>query len=232
VQQASFSYGAGTPVLQDISFTLNKGDFAALIGPNGAGKSTLLRLLLAELHPSEGNISLFGEDVRFFKNWTDVGYVAQNSTVKSSRIPATVEEIVTASIYSKSRNQRLSGKERRLRAMGALAQVGVEDCAKKMLGSLSGGQQQRVMIARALVSKPRLMLLDEPATGIDDKSVEMLYELLGNINRETGLMILMVTHDAQRVLDYVSRIFCLGQCSLVELTKSQLKDELCHRHEH
>ena len=219
-------------MLQDISFTLNKGDFAALIGPNGAGKSTLLRLLLAELHPSEGNISLFGEDVRFFKNWTDVGYVAQNSTVKSSRIPATVEEIVTASIYSKSRNQRLSGKERRLRAMGALAQVGVEDCAKKMLGSLSGGQQQRVMIARALVSKPRLMLLDEPATGIDDKSVEMLYELLGNINRETGLMILMVTHDAQRVLDYVSRIFCLEQCSLVELTKSQLKDELCHRHEH
>jgi len=232
VQNAGFNYGAGTPVLQNVSFELNQGDFAALIGPNGAGKSTLLRLLLAELQPNEGSVSLFDEDVRTFKRWTDVGYVAQNSAVKGTGIPATVEEIVMASLYSKSRSKRLSSKERRQKAMQALAQVGAEDSAKKLLSALSGGQQQRVMLARALVTKPQLMLLDEPATGIDDKSVDMLYELLGTLNRETGLTLLMVTHDTTRVLDYVSRIFCLEQSSLVELTKSQIQDELHHRHSH
>jgi len=232
VQHVSFKYGTDTCVLQDVNIKLNHGDFAALIGPNGAGKSTLLRLLLADLSPSEGNVFLFGEDIRTFRRWTEVGYVAQNSVLKNSGIPATVEEIVMASQYNKPRSQRLSGKERRQRTMDALCQVGMADSAKKLMGKLSGGQQQRVMLARALVTQPRLMLLDEPVTGIDDKSVDMLYELLDKLNRETGLVLLMVTHDTTRVLDYVSRIFCLEQCSLVELTKSQVSAELCNKHSH
>jgi len=232
MQQVSFKYGTDTCVLQDVNIRLNQGDFAALIGPNGAGKSTLLRLILADLSPSEGSVCLFGEDVRNFKRWSEVGYVAQNSVLKSSGIPATVEEIVTASQYNKSRSERLTGKERRERAMDALKQVGMAANAKKLMGKLSGGQQQRVMLARALVTQPRMMLLDEPATGIDDKSVDMLYELLGKLNRENGLMLLMVTHDTPRVLDYVSRIFCLEQCSLVELTKTQVSAELCNKHSH
>jgi len=232
MRQVSFNYGTDISVLRNVDISLEDGDFAALIGPNGAGKSTLLRLLLADLTPNEGRVCLFGEDIRTFRRWTEVSYLAQNSVVKNSGIPATVEEIVMACQYNKSRRQRLSGVERRQRAMDALKQVGLEDSAKKMLGTLSGGQQQRVMLARALVTKPRLMLLDEPATGIDDKSVDMLYELLGKLNRETGVMLLMVTHDTPRVLDYVSRIFCLEQGSLVELSKNQVSAELCNKHSH
>jgi len=232
VRQVSFKYGADTCVLQNVNITLNEGDFAALIGPNGAGKSTLLRLLLAELSPSEGSVYLFGEDAQTFRLWPAVGYVAQNSVLKSSGIPATVEEIIIASQYNKSRSKRLSAKERKERAIDALKQVGMEGSAKKLLNTLSGGQQQRVLLARALVTQPRLILLDEPATGIDDKSVDILYELLGKLNRETGLTLLMVTHDTTRVLDYISRIFCLEQCSLVELTKNQVSAELCNKHSH
>ncbi|MCL2699980.1 MAG: metal ABC transporter ATP-binding protein [Defluviitaleaceae bacterium] len=237
VTKLNFSYGSDT-VLQDVDFSLKEGDFAALVGPNGAGKSTLLRLLLKELAPVSGSIRLLGEDVSDFRRWTEIGYVPQNNAVKGVGFPVTVEEIVAASLYSRAgkrqslRGFRLLNKDRRQTALDALALVGMDDCRKKLMDELSGGQQQRVMLARALVTKPKLMLLDEPTAGVDKKSVDALYELLSRLNCEKGLTIMMVTHDSARVLEYVSRIFCLEQGTLVELSKDQIQAELCHRHSH
>ena len=226
-----FSYG-GEPVFSKVGFNLDKGDFAAIIGANGTGKSTLMRVLLGELYPLEGTIRLFGQDSRVFKDWTKIGYVPQNGIQANKDFPATAEEIVQANLYSQIGMFHFPKREHRLKTQKALALVDMGAYAKRMIGSMSGGQQQRVMLARVLVSTPELMILDEPTTGVDAATVASLYDLLARLNQKTGLTILMVTHDIARASEYVSRVFCLEDGSLVELAKSQIEDELSHKHVH
>ncbi|MPM40635.1 Vitamin B12 import ATP-binding protein BtuD [bioreactor metagenome] len=104
--------------------------------------------------------------------------------------------------------------------------------SQRLLGELSGGQLQRVMLARALVNAPRLLLLDEPTTGVDARTVDALFALLRRLNREEGLTILMITHDLGRAADDAGRVFCLEEGSLVELERGQLRSELQHKHKH
>jgi ABC-type Mn/Zn transport systems, ATPase component len=110
--------------------------------------------------------------------------------------------------------------------------VDMASYARRLIGELSGGQQQRVMLARVLVNDPEIMLLDEPTTGVDAQTAQSLYELLARLNRETGLTIMMATHDIGRAVNYVSRILCLEEGSLVELGKAQVHEELLHKHKH
>lgn len=220
------------PILDRVSFSLSEGDYAALTGANGAGKSTILKLILGELTPAAGSIRLMGEDVRQFNNWPKIGYVPQKSTLSGGSFPATAEEIVLASLYAQIGRLRFAKKEHRDKARQALAQVGLEQASGQLIGNLSGGQQQRVMIARVLVSDPSIMLLDEPTTGLDAATVQDLYELLARLNQEKRLTILMVTHDLARASEYVNRIFCLEEESLLELGKAQILDEIAHKHKH
>jgi len=231
VEDLSFSYGS-EPVFTQISFSVYKGDFAAVIGSNGAGKSTLLRVILGELTPSGGNIRLFDQDIRQFGNWPKIGYVPQAGLQSSVNFPATAEEIVAANLFSQIGLFRFPKKEHREKTRSALELVGMEAYSKRLIGELSGGQQQRIMLARVLVNDPEIMLLDEPTTGVDARTVQSLYELLAQFNRETGLTIVMVTHDISRAANYVSRILCLEEGSLVELSKAQVETELSHRHKH
>lgn len=226
----SFRY-QNEPVLKKVSFSIKQGDFAAIIGPNGTGKSTLMRLLLGELVPTAGSIRLFGQEVSRFRDWPKVGYVPQNSLQASSGFPATAEEIVLANLFSKIGLLRFPKKEHRERAMEALALVGMEGYAKRLIGEMSGGQQQRVMLARVLVAEPKLMLLDEPTAGVDTPTIAALYELLAKLNRQ-GLTIMMVTHDIARSADCVSRVLCLEEGTLVELDRRQVAAELAHKHKH
>lgn len=227
----SFRYG-DEPVLSRVDFSLRAGDFAAVIGANGAGKSTLLRLLLGEIAPDAGDIRLFDRDVRRFKDWPRIGYVPQKGLASVSSFPATVEEIIEAHISSRTGPLRLSREARRARMRRALAWVDMEDYAKRLIGRLSGGQQQRVLLARVLAGEPELMLLDEPTAGVDAETVQALYGLLSRLNRETGLTVLMVTHDVARAAEVVSRVLCLEEGTLVELGRAQLYEELSHRHKH
>lgn len=231
VENLSFSYGS-EPIFTKIGFSVYKGDFAAIIGSNGTGKSTLLRLILGELASVEGNIRLFDQDIRQFKNWPKIGYVPQNGLQSSVNFPATAEEIVKANLFSQIGLLRFPKKEHRDKTRRALELVGMTEYAKRLIGELSGGQQQRVMLARVLVNDPEIMLLDEPTTGVDAQTVQSLYELLWQFNRETGLTIVMVTHDIGRAANYVSRILCLEEGSLVELDKTQVEEELSHKHKH
>jgi zinc transport system ATP-binding protein len=231
VEDLSFSYG-NEPVFTQISFSVHKGDFVAVIGSNGAGKSTLLRLILGELTPSGGKIRLFDQDIRQFENWPKIGYVPQAGLQSSVNFPATAEEIVAANLFSQIGLFRFPQKEHREKSRSALELVGMEAYSKRLIGELSGGQQQRIMLARVLVNDPEIMLLDEPTTGVDARTVQSLYELLAQFNRDTGLTIVMVTHDISRAANYVSRILCLEEGSLVELSKAQVESELSHRHKH
>ncbi len=207
VHDISFSY-SDTDVLRDVSFQVNRQDFAGIVGSNGAGKSTLLKLILGELIPQVGEIRIFGKTD--FSNWERIGYIAQNNADLNPAFPATVLEVVQANLYRKVGFGRPVKREHQALALDALGLTGVRDLAKKRIGELSGGQQQRVFLARALVNRPELLILDEATSGIDERSEGLFYDLLEKLKQEMGLTILMVSHDMAAVTAHANRLFCLG----------------------
>lgn len=231
VENLSFGYD-GEPVFSRVGFSVRAGDFVALTGMNGSGKSTLLKLMLGELAPSTGRVRLFGEEPDKLRRPGRLGYVPQNGMSGMEGFPASVQEIVTANLYPQIGPLRFAGREHKEKALRALAMVGMEEYAGRLISDLSGGQRQRVLLARVLVSEPELMLLDEPATGVDASTVQSLYELLSRLNAQKGLTILMVTHDMGRAHGYVKRTLCLEYGSMVELCAEDVGRELLHRHTH
>lgn len=214
VNNLTFKYNE-KPILKNVSFSVNKGDFIGILGANGSGKSTLIKLILGLLVPSCGQIKIMGEDIGKFSNWSKVGYISQKANSFNSAFPATVEEIVGANLFSKIGLFRFPNKGHKEMVYNALELVDMQDYGKQLIGNLSGGQQQRVFIARVLVSEPEIMLLDEPTVGIDLKSEEAVYCLLARLNRELGLTIVMVTHDISAVTVHANKIACLGSNGII-----------------
>ena len=231
VRNLTFGYTAEA-VLDGLDFTVRAKDCVGLIGANGAGKSTLLKLLLGELTPTRGEIRLFGEDVRSFRDWQKIGYVPQNSLSLGRNFPATAEEVVMANLTGRMGWRRFPQKTHYEMVNRALEMVEMQDFAKQLIGTLSGGQKQRVMLARVLVNEPRLLLLDEPASGIDDRATHAFYQLLETLNRELKTTVLMITHDLREAAYHFGRILCLEEGSVVELDPHDLASELQHRHKH
>jgi zinc transport system ATP-binding protein len=201
-------------ILNNISFSVEKGDFAGIIGANGSGKSTLIKLLLKILTPLNGEIKLLGENLSSFKRWDKIGYISQKVNSFNNSFPATVEEIVSANLFTKIGLFKFPKKHHREQVYHALELVGMQDYGKRLIGNLSGGQQQRVFIARVLVSDPEIMILDEPTVGIDAKSEEAVYCLLARLNRELGITVVMVTHDISAITIHANKLICLGEKGL------------------
>lgn len=225
VTDLSFSYG-NTPVFEHVNLTVPQGHFAALIGSNGAGKSTLIKMLLGELSLTgeTGSIRLMGEDVKQFRSWREVGYVPQNGMASYKDFPASVEEIVQANLYSQIGRFRFSGKKEKEQVLKALRQVGMEDFRKRLIGRLSGGQQQRVLLARALVSVPKLLVLDEPTSGVDEKNTEEFYRLIQTLNRREGMTVFMVTHDRKCLSGLADEIWRLDEGIMKKVSKDKEED--------
>ncbi|WP_077598286.1 metal ABC transporter ATP-binding protein [Olsenella urininfantis] len=188
----SFSY-RGTEVLRGLDLELSEGQVCALVGDNGAGKSTIARLVVGELAPASGSVLLFGQNAQRFRNWALVGYVPQLPPEAVSRFPASVFELVDASQYASGRGLR--ARQRRERSLEALGRVGMDGYGRRLVRELSGGQLQRVRLACALVGDPRLLVLDEPANGLDKESREVFYRLVSQAHAERGMAVLLVTHD-------------------------------------
>ncbi|MBS4031799.1 MAG: metal ABC transporter ATP-binding protein [Clostridiales bacterium] len=210
LSHVSFSYGAKI-VLDDINLTIESGDFLGIVGPNGSGKSTLLKILMGLLRPSAGTVKLFGIERHLFRQWTRVGYVAQNVTAFNHGFPATVEEAVMSGLTAALGIFKRPGRPERQMVEDALENAGVCDLKTRMVGELSGGQQQRVFIARALVSRPQLLILDEPTVGVDVDAQERFYELLTTLRKEQGITLLMVSHDIGVVTEQVQSVACLNK---------------------
>ena len=215
MKDAEFS-SEGAPVICRGNLRIEEGDFAVLVGENGAGKSTLLKLVLGELTPSVGEVRIFGTDPgKVFKN-CQIGYIPQNSIALNQGFPATVEEIVLTGLYAQIGRFHFPKAVHRKKVAEMLGRMGMEEYRKCRIGELSGGQQQRVMLARALVGEPSLLILDEPTTGMDSKSIEEFYEILCSFNREARLTILMVTHGALRECQGINRIFRIEEGRVAE----------------
>ena len=227
VRGLSFSYGS-VRVLHEINIAIPQGRFAVLLGRNGAGKSTLLKLALGELFPdsAQGRIEILGQDVRQFHNWREVSYVPQGGMASYYRFPVSVNEIVQANLYSQIGRFRFAGKKEKEKVRQALAQIGMEEYGKELIGRLSGGQRQKVLLARALVNRPRLLILDEPTSGMDEKSTADFYQLLRKINREEQAAVLMVTHDRKGIRPDADDLWLLedGRVKRMEEGREENKD--------
>lgn len=227
--------------MDSVSFAVEKGDFIGIIGPNGSGKSTLIKLLLNILKPGEGEIKIFGEDIRKFSEWHRTGYIPQKANSFNGDFPATVEEIVGAGLAVHRGIFMRKPEDYNKRVYEALKKVGMQEYGGRLIGRLSGGQQQRVFIARVLAGDPDIMFLDEPTVGIDAKSEEALYCLLARLNEELGITIVMVTHDIGAITVHANKLICLGENGLTvhdagepvtEEKLSELYGYAVHLHRH
>ncbi|RXI99430.1 metal ABC transporter ATP-binding protein [Anaerobacillus alkaliphilus] len=209
IQSLTFKYGTRT-VLDNINLQVKKGAFLGLVGPNGSGKSTLLKCILGLLQPSSGNIKLFGKSSHKFKDWDKIGFVSQKANSFNTGFPATVYEVVSMGLFGKVGLFRFLTKQHKEKVKEAIELVGLSEYMKQNIGELSGGQQQRVFIARALVSDPELIILDEPTVGVDIHSVNNFYAMLSQLN-QMGITLLLVTHDVSGMTNHVNAVACLNR---------------------
>jgi zinc transport system ATP-binding protein len=197
-------YG-GVYALKGVSFSIWQNDFLGIIGPNGGGKTTLLKVILGLITPSRGTVSVLGKPPQ--RNRDKVGYVSQHNLFDRD-FPISVWDVVLMGRYSRAGLfRRYSNEDRRI-AQSALETVGMLDFRKRQMGKLSGGEQQRAFIARALVSEPRLLLLDEPTASVDPAMQTEFYELLAKLKQQ--MAIVLVSHDISAVSIYVEKIACLN----------------------
>jgi len=204
----------GTDIIKDISLVVKKGEYSAVIGPNGGGKTTLVRLLLGLEKKTKGSIKLFGQKQKAFKAWDKIGYVPQRVSQIDQFFPATVEEVVKMGRTAKRGLFTRESQEDRNAVESAMTKMDVLNLRQKLVGELSGGQRQRVMIARALASKPEVLILDEPNTGVDMVSQNRFYGLLRELNQKDRMTILFITHDVGVIADDIQSMLCINQTLL------------------
>lgn len=230
VHHVSLRYG-DAPILEDVSFDLAAGEFLAIVGPNGAGKSTLVKVALGLKTPQKGHALIFGQPAGVEPKRT--GYVPQLKTFDRT-FPATAEELVITGLRQ-SWPARVRLEESEV-AMEALERVGAGALARRPLARLSGGELQRAYLARALVRRPELVLLDEPATGVDFLAEHDLYDLLESYQADTGATVVMVTHDLSAARYHASQVLVLNRrvhgygAPEVVMCEECLEQAFGHRH--
>ncbi len=203
IDNLTFTYQQ-VPILERVSLRIEEGEFIGIFGPNGGGKTTFLRLLLAFLKPSSGSIKIFGKEPRSARSL--IGYVPQIARF-DRQFPISVLEIVLMGCLSQASWFGSFSSSLKQAAIDALERVGMASFIQAPFGSLSGGQVQRVLLARAIVSNPKLLMLDEPTANVDPQAEGEIHRLLLDLKNTTT--ILMVTHDLQTIQKDVSRLLCI-----------------------
>lgn len=215
VDHLSFEYG-NRRVLHNLNFLIRQGDYAVLTGENGSGKSTLMKVLSGELESAKGRVVIAGSDsLTAALHRIRIGYMPQNGTSRNAFFPATVEEIMETGMYHPFW-KKWAVKDKKERICRTLEEMGMKDALNRRIGELSGGQQQRVMLARVLISKPQLLLLDEPAVGVDQESLRQLAAVLKRRNQEEAMTIFLITHGNQAVFSGANRFFKMEEGGVEE----------------
>jgi zinc transport system ATP-binding protein len=200
VENLDFMYGR-TKILENVSLEISQGEFVAIIGPNGGGKTTLLKLITGFLSPLNGKVRVFDKTPKQARKL--ISYVPQVMRYDRNFPISSLEVVLTGCLQQSSFFGGFRKKEKE-RALHALEQVGMSEYRDSALGTLSGGQAQRVLIARALVSNPQLLLLDEPTAGVDRHAEDEIYEILSHLLGDVSVV--MVTHNLQAVLEHLSSV--------------------------
>lgn len=192
------------PVVSGLSFSVSAGDYLCVVGENGSGKTTLMKTLLGLSRPLSGTV-VFGDGLTQKK----IGYLPQQSTVQRD-FPASVKEIVLSGCLGGGKFTPFYTREQKKRAEKNMERMGITDLSTRCYRELSGGQQQRVLLARALSSAGKILLLDEPVSGLDPKVTEDMYDLIYSLNRDDKITVVMITHDISAAAKYATHILHIG----------------------
>ena len=218
VRNLSLGYDSRT-IVADLNFVVNQGDYLCIVGENGSGKSTVMKTLLHLQAPVGGTI-LTGDGLK--KN--EIGYLPQQTMVQKD-FPASVREIVLSGCQARRGLRPFYSREDKALAEENLKRLRIGDLAKRCYRELSGGQQQRVLLARALCATRKVLLLDEPVSGLDPKVTAEMYEMITQLNRE-GITIIMITHDIAAAAAYASHILHIGNTVFYGTKEEYLKSDL------
>ncbi len=208
VKNLNFSYGLAE-VLKDVTFSIERGDYVGLGGYNGSGKTTLVKIILGLISPNSGMISVFGKNLKKFKQWSKIGYLPQSVSLFNPIFPATVYEVVSLGLISKKKFPRRITKADEKTVDIALEELEILDLKDKLISDLSGGQQQRVFLAKALVNEPELLILDEPSNTLDEKTRNNFFNLLNMLNKKKGTTIILITHDIGHIGEHANKLLYL-----------------------
>jgi len=230
ISHLDFAYpGASAHTLRHIDLTVESGSTLGIIGPNGGGKTTLLKLLLGVIEPSAGSIRVAGMSPRHALRRGDVlGYVPQNPQIPLD-FPIDARALAQLGLVGKTGMLRSRSRDDLAFVDHLLERVGIADCADAPIGRLSGGQLQRALFARALAPRPKLLLLDEPTTGIDRAAQQKFIELLQQLKSELGLTVALVSHDLRAVTSVADRIACLNVTLHYHDVPNRIPAELAYR---
>ena len=217
VRDLSLGYDAHS-IVEGLNFAVNAGDYLCIVGENGSGKTTLMRTLLNLQGPVGGQI-LIGDGLK--KN--EIGYLPQQTVVQKD-FPASVREIVLSGCQGRCGLRPFYSKEEKQLAEDNMERMGITELAKRCYRELSGGQQQRVLLARALCATRKVLLLDEPVSGLDPKVTAEMYSLIADLNRE-GITIIMISHDIAAAVRYASHILHIGSRIFFGTKEEYLKSD-------
>ena len=217
-ENVSLGYDNKT-ILSNLSFSVNSGDYLCIVGENGSGKSTLMRTMLGLQKPMSGEISL-GDGLKK----GEIGYLPQQTDVQKN-FPASVKEIVLSGCQARAGLRPFYNNQEKEMAANAMKKMRIEEFSKRCYRELSGGQQQRVLLARALCATQKILLLDEPVSGLDPKVTAEMYELISGLNKE-GITIIMISHDIDVAISEASHILHICDKSFFGTKEEYLKSEL------
>ena len=211
IENMSFSYTNTSKTLKDINMEIKEGEFIAIVGENGSGKSSLIKCILGLNKTQSGKITVNDR----------IGYLPQMTEIQNN-FPATIEEIVLSGTIPNNVYKIFYTKEDKKKAEEIMKKLNLYDMKKKCFYELSGGQKQRVLIARALCSTDKIIILDEPVNGLDPKIVSGIYDMLYDLNQNNGLTIVMVSHDVERCLKYCSRVIEMENGKIIKDIDSKI----------
>jgi len=221
VRNLSVGYDA-QPVVSDLNFRVNEGDYLCIVGENGSGKTTLMKTLLGLREPLSGQI-ITGDGLK--RN--EIGYLPQQTIVQKD-FPASVKEIVLSGFQGRIGLRPFYNKDEKLQAEENMKRMGIADHANQCYRELSGGQQQRVLLARALCATRKILLLDEPVSGLDPKVTAEMYSLIQSLNKE-NITIIMISHDIEAAVKYASHILHIGGHIFFGTRDEYLQSAAAHR---
>lgn len=203
-------------ILNNINLDIEKGDFLAISGENGSGKSTLIKLILKAEKKDSGEIKILGKPIEDFDEYEKIGYLPQVNDSSQIAFPVTCKEYVSLGLYKDFNIFNMATKKVLQKVNNVFSSLAIEDLMNKPFNKLSGGQQQRVMIARALVSTPEMLILDEPTVGIDTRHKKDFLKLLAHLNKDQAITILIISHEMDLIKDLVNRTVLLKEGRLID----------------
>jgi zinc transport system ATP-binding protein len=203
--------------LKDVSLAIRRGKFIGLMGPNGSGKTTFLKTIVGLIKPDRGKVIVTGPTAKA------IGYVPQEEHTDPD-FPVTVHDVVEMGLYGSLGMFPRIGSSEKQRIEKALVRVGMQDHSSRRIGELSGGEKQRVFIARAIVAEPRLLLLDEPTTGVDAGARDDFYRVLFGLIKDLSLTVVLASHDLEVVPGKVDEIICINQTVFVHGPPEEIAD--------